>query len=255
MGARVRRGDSEETAAGSTPAASTPDAPLRGKGVAKAGDLTGTWAATTDGDFECLEFLESGKALIGDGTAGLTVDYSVLDGGRLSLALSGGMTTVFEATIAGDALELSGKSTALFSGGTQRFRRLKSGETCEDARKARERAKAEAYEKRVAALGELLAQPKLVLAFGDGGPGAPPSIALEVSSAAGQFTGKAWHDDRPPHLNQISGRLELDPASNTARVVVAFGPRISPPSAQPDGGGTIALGVDGDGKALRVAGR
>jgi hypothetical protein len=229
------------------------ETPLKGKDLSQTSQLVGTWSALTEGEFDCLEFMKDGKALVGDGSAGLTVDYSVLDGGRLSLMMPGGLTAVFGATIAGDQLELNGKASALSSGGTQRFRRLKAGETCADARKAQAKAKADAYQKRVAALSDFLKQPGLVLAFTETGPSTPASIALVVEAAGGGFSGKAWHDDKPPHLNLISGQLQLNEAANMAQVIISYGQRLAPPAAQPDGGGQIAMNVEGDGKDLRIS--
>ncbi|MFN0058574.1 MAG: hypothetical protein ACKVX7_08985 [Planctomycetota bacterium] len=244
--------DPAPAAAGSSGAQAP--APLKGKDLGKASQLVGVWFATSrDVDFECLEFMKDGKAILGDGSAGVTVDYSVLDGGRLSLVAPGGMTTVFAATITSDQLELSGAGSVLLSGGTHRYRRLAAGESCDDARKVAVKARADAYRKRVESLEAFLKQPGLVLAFAQTAPGAPASIALAVTSTASQFTGQAWHDDQPPHLNAISGQLQFNEAANAASVLVNFGPRIAPPATQPDGGGQISMSVEGDGKDLRIS--
>ena len=228
--------------------------PLSGSPLSKPTQLVGTWFAVTEGGgFEGLEFTKEGKALLGDGSAGITVDYSLLEGGRLSLAAPGGVTTVFETTLSGDQLELNGKGSLLLEGGTQRFRRLKPGETIADAQKERRAARAKAYQERVAALQTFLKQPGLVLAFADAGGAGPGPIALDVQPNASGFAGKAWHDDRPPHLNAISGQLHLDEASNVAQVAVTFGERIAPRAVQPDGGGQISLNATGEGKSLKLA--
>jgi hypothetical protein len=233
-----------------------PSAPLKGKGLSQTSQLVGTWLPTTDADMPGIEFLKDGKAIAGDGSTGITVDYTVLEGGRLSVVMPGGITIVYEATIAGDQLELKGQESLFTAGGTQRFRRLQAGETIGEARKKLRQAEAKAYQDRVAALEVFLKQPGLVLAVSEAAPGAPPAIALELAQAvAGSFSGKAWHDDRPPHLDEISGQLVLDQQSQAARVTVQFGRRLQPPAPTAAGGGQVTLGVTGDAKSLRVAGK
>lgn len=228
--------------------------PLNGKDVTKASQLVGRWVRTSEtGDFEVLEFLKDGKEMIaGDADGGVKLGFSVLEGGRLALEAPGGMTTIFKAVTSGDQLELRGDGNAIIGGGTQRYRKLKSGESAADALRAIAQAKAKAYQERAAAVEAFLKQPKLVLAFGDG-PGAPPSIALDIQAAGGGFTGKAWHDDKPPRQNAISGSLALDQAAQTTRINVVFGNRIAPPATQPDGGGQITLDAVGEGKNLRIS--
>ena len=227
--------------------------PLDGRGVGKASQLIGVWFATTEGEFEVLEFMKDGKALVGDGSSGVMVDYSVLDGGRLSLVLPGGMTTVLDAVIADEQMEISGQSNTLFAGGTQRLRRLKSDETVAQARKSLADERAKAYRERVAALNAFLKQPGLVITYTQ--PNSPPTIAMEIKSAeSGFFTGQAWHDDKPPRLNQINGQLSMNEHTQAAEVILTFGPRIAPPATQADGGGQVSLQVTGDAKNLRIAG-
>ncbi len=237
-----------------------PSKPLAG-GAPRASQLVGSWVALTEGgDFVGIDFMKDGKALLSQGPdGGVTTEYTLFEDGRLSFSVvaATGLSMVYSATIAGDQLELKSAKSLISAGGSQRLRRLKSGETLVSALAANREAKARAYQERVAQLGEFLKRPGLVLAVNPPGPGAPPAIALDLGQAGGQaFQGKAWHDDRPPHLDAISGQLSLNQAAATAQVMVQFGQRISPLAAQPSsGGGQITLNVTGTGKDLAIAGK
>ncbi len=227
--------------------------PFKGKDLGDSSQLLGAWASTTDGELAGIEFMKDGKALLNaDGSGGVTVDFSVLDGGRLSLIMPGGATIVHEAKLGGDQLELKSDRNLLTGGGTQRFEKLKSGKTIAQAMKERREQKAKEYRERAAALEAFLKQPGLVLAVSESGPGAPPAIALELSQPGMAFSGKAWHDDKPPHLDAISGQLVLNEQNQAAQVTVQLGQRLQPPGGQ-SGGGQITLLATGDGKNLRIA--
>lgn len=241
----------------STPSADTAK-PMAGSALGDAGKLVGRWVCATDCEYDTMEFMKDGKALVGGAEMGFTVDYSVLDGGRLSMLLPMGMTTVYEVTIAGDQIELRGQGQRIGEGaGPQRYRRLKSGETVAQALQAQEQAKAMAHQDRVAALEAFLKQPDLVLAFTESGAGAPPAIALDLAQAGrGPFNGKAWHDDKPPHLDAIASQTVVDQQNNTTQVQFQFGPQIQPTAATPQSaGGQVTLNATGDGKNLRIAGK
>lgn len=244
------------SAGGSAPGASQP---LQGRAPSKTSQFVGTWMFVTEGDYVGFEFMKDSKVLVthalsglaGEG-AGAMMTYSLLDGGRLSLTSATGQTQVFEATLSGEQMELKG-GQVFSDGGSQRFRKLKPGQTLTQAIQEREQAEEKAYQERIAALETFFQQPDLVMTFTEVGPSAPASIALEIEPHGTGFTGKAWHDDRPPRLNAIAGQFLLERDDRTARVVVTFGPRIAPPAAQPDGGGQITLNVAGDSKDLRVS--
>ena len=224
--------------------------PLAGKAPTRTSQFEGRWVRVGEAEFDSLEFMTDGKALVGDADSGIAVDYAVLEGGRLGLTLQGGMTSVYDAVLSGDQLELKSPGNLISSAGTFRYRRLAKDETVRSALQAQAKAAAERYRKRVEALRAYLEQPHLVLAFADSGPA---SIALEIELGAGGFQGRAWHDDRPPHLNAISGRLELDQSRSTAQVSVTYGARIAPPATQPDGGGQITMTAEGEGQDLRIS--
>ncbi|HZE99305.1 MAG TPA: hypothetical protein VE981_20035 [Planctomycetota bacterium] len=234
-----------------------PSKPLVGKPPGDASQLVGAWAAVSEGDLAGLEFMKDGKVLMSlDGSNGMTLNYSLLEGGRLSLAAPAGVTLVQDVVLSGDQLELKGEKNLIFGGGTQRFERLPSGKSIKDAMAERRKKEAEAYQKRVDALDAFIAQGGLVLAVETPVPGAPPAMALELAKpVAGRLAGKAWHDDLPPHLDQISGQLVLNPATNAASIAFQLGERIAPRTAGRTGGGSMTLAVGGDAGALRIAGK
>ncbi len=237
--------------------------PLDGKDLGDAKQLLGRWVAVTEGQFIGLEFLKDGKVLLDDGRGGVaSFSFSVLEGGRLSLGAGdlAALTEIYDTTIAGDQMELSGTVVVMIHGDTrpqqvsQRFRRLKKDEKLAEVLVAQQAERARAYQDRVAALGTFLKQPGLVMTFGDA-PGAPASIALDIKADGNAFIGRAWHDDRPPHLNAISGQPSGDPATQALQLSVMFGNRIAPATTQPDGGGQITMNVEGEGKDLRITSR
>jgi|GEM_PF-2293718 len=248
-------GGSANSSEASTPSVSQP---LQGRAPSKASQFIGTWMFATEGDYIGFEFMKDSKVLVTHALSGLAgqgagtmMTYSLLDGGRLSLTALTGQTQVFEVTLSGEEMELKGGQ--VFSDGSQRFRRLRAGQTLAQAVQEREQAEAKAYQERVAALVKLFQQPNLVLAFTETVPPARGSIALDIQAGSAGFTGKAWHDDIPPRLNAISGQFSLDENVKRAEVIVTFGQRIGPPATQPDAGGRIAMSVTGDAKSLRVS--
>ncbi len=249
------RDDSTGSSGSSGGASTDMSQPLEGRALSKSSQLEGTWVYVTDGDYIGFEFTKDGNVLVthalnalaGPGS-GTMMTYSLMDGGRLALTAPTGQTRVFEATVSGDDMELKG-GQLLSGGGAQRFHRLESGQTIAQVLQEREQAEAEAFQKRVAAVEAFLRQPNLVLVYSGSGPSAPASIGLDIQFSGTNFNGRAWHDERPPHLNAISGRLLLDENDKEARLYVSFGQRISPPAAQPDGGGQITMGIEGDNPA------
>lgn len=233
---------------------------MAGKAASSSSQFVGQWMATSEGAIETMEFGKDGKVMVSDvvtsamGARGMgkTLDYKVLDGGRLSMIAPDGMTITYDATVNGDQLEIRGE-LVISDNGMQRFRRLKAGETVQAARQAEAAVKAKAYQDRVAALNDFLKQPGLVLTTGS--TGMSPSIAVELPQiAGGAFSGKAWHEGQPPHLDQISGQLVMDERNNKAQVRIIFGPQMEPVPLQ-NGGGQAMLDVTGDAKNLKVAGK
>ncbi len=219
--------------------------PLEGRPLARANQLEGTWLGITEGDFVGLEFMADGQVLatpvVGFGTSQM-FRYSLLEGGRLSLTLPNGQSRVFTAEIGGDQLELSG--FMMLSGtNSQRYRRLPSGKTLEQGIEEQRAAEARAYEERLAAVNAFLAHPDLVIAPTTPAAGAPAAIALELAAGG---VGRAWHDDAPPHLDQITVQPGAGDRAGTLQVSVTFGQQIQPPPTQQRSGTTITFAVAGD---------
>lgn len=241
-------GDSSSGAA----VGSSEPAPLEGKELRKASQLTGTWLATTDGDFVGFEFMKDNKVLathamqaaFAGAGSGMMMTYDIMEGGRLSLTSANGQTQVYTVTVKGDKLELRG-SMMFASTDFQQFRKLSSGQTLEQAIKEEEAAQAKAARERYDAVAEFLEQPGLVIVCTTPGPGAPVSVAIAPADASGSQ--KAWHDDSPPHLDQISVRPSIEDSGKKAVAHVVFGPQIDPPPTQGSrGGSTIAFEIVGD---------
>ena len=234
--------------------------PMAGGAPTNTTQLVGAWAATTDGDFKGIEFTKDGKALLNvDQTgSGFTVDYSLQDGGKLRVIQPGAanVTQVFDAKIDGDVLELKTESNMLVGTPVQRFRRLKSGQTLAAALKEVKDARVKTNLERADAVQEFLKKPGLVLVVTEPGPGAPPAIAVKPEDTSQvHFKGKAWHDDKPPHVDEISGKLTPSGPGGAAQLGVVFGPRIQPPAQQQQGGGQITLNVTGEAREPKFLGK
>jgi hypothetical protein len=221
--------------------------PLEGRALARESQLEGTWLGITEGDFIGFEFMDDGQVLatpisLGGLGSGQMFRYSVLEGGRLSLVTPNGQSQVFTAQLAGDQLELSG-FMMLSETNSQRFRRLADGETLEQGMAQQRAAEAKAYEERLAGVNAFLARPGLVIAPTAPAPGAPAAIAVELAAGG---TGKAWHDDASPHLDQITVQTSASDRAGTPQVNVTFGPQVQPPPTQARSGATIPFAVSGD---------
>lgn len=236
-------GGDDESSGGSSaapaPSASS-KAPVDGEKVEGKGELVGTWLAATKGPYVGLEFMDDGKALltqaprlgVGLGNA-IMVTYEVLDGGRLALTASSGQTQVFETEIRGDALQLvDGPGIKTADG--QRFNRIPKGQSLKEAHQAQQAAEREAADSIYDELQSFIRQEGLVIAPADGSTGAASAlrpVAVSVSDAGS----KAWHDDKPPHMDQITlsptlaGREKDQP-----RINVSYGAQLDPPPAQPN---------------------
>ncbi len=246
---------------GDQPAGDTTQ-PLEGRQLTKAGQLTGTWMRLSPGEFVGFEFLKDGKVLATLGSLGrtTTLDYSVLDGGRLSLIAPGGATTVFGATIDGDLMELSREGGA-GNGATQRFRRVPSGQTLAAAVQEHAAALEAERQRRLAALTQLLAADDLVISkSGSSGPSAV--LALKINHRQSAIDGTLVMDDdparddalRPVRLHPVSGSIApLDAETDRLRILLNVHPATAP-AGQQDIEGRIELIADGPVEATTLTG-
>jgi len=224
-----------------------PDGPLEGRELGRAGQLEGTWMGLNQGDYIGFEFMDDGKVLATPVTAALSgsimYQYSVLDGGRLSLMTPNGQTQIYKVTLSGDFMELEG-SMMLSATNSQRFRKLKRGQTLEQGIEEQEKLDAAAYTERYNALREYLTRDDLVMVPVTPDPNAPSAVALDLEPSA---KGRGWYDDQPPHLDEIS--TAIDPVDNDATrpaLRVIFGQQLDPPGQQSRGGGQISFASSGD---------
>ncbi len=247
-------GKSDSTS--STKDAADPNKPLAGASAASSqSQFVGTWFRLTDGEFTGMEFQSDGKVKItnflSDGSAGIVMTYALGDGGKLTLTRPDGQFFTYQASISGDVLELKSESLGILNN-TQRMRRLPEGTSIAQAIKDEAAAKARARQERLAAIDAFIHQPGLVLVMGSGDT--LPSTALDLSKIdASGFSGQAWHDEKPPHLDQISGRVlagDEDP-----QIQLNFGPQIQPVTVTNTGGGQVALTVTGEPNNLKVSGK
>lgn len=246
-------GSSSSPPPASSSSTTTADTPLKGKDLGKSSQLVGTWLAQTEGDFLGFEFMKDGKvlathamqaALMGTGS-GVMLTYSVLDGGRLSLTAPDGQTQVFSTTISGDTMELTG--TMVFSGaGSQRFRKLKAGQTLEQAIEEQAAEQAKIATERFNTVQAYMKQPGLVIVCTNNTPGQPVSIAIAPPDEKGAQ--QAYHDDQPPHLDQIYLAADIGQSAEKAVLNVTFGQQLVPAPTQQSYNSTIPFEITGDPK-------
>jgi len=231
-----------------------PDSPLEGRELGKAGQLEGTWLGVNQGDYVGFEFMDDGKvlatpvmgALVG---SAVMYDYSVLEGGRLSLMAPNGQTVLFKVTLAGDYMELEG-AMMLSPDNKQRFRRLPKGQTIEQGIEEQDRLDAAAYKERYDGLLRFLERDDLVMVPVTPSPDAPTSIALDLDISA---PGRGWYDDAPPHLDQITTGIDtVDNDATRPALKVIFGQQLDPPPAQARGSSQIVFNSSGDADEPRL---
>ncbi len=178
--------------------------PLKGRDVGKASELVGVWMRTTPGELVGLEFLKSDQVIvtIGQGSrpSAMTLNYSLLEGGRLSLVSGGGATTIYQTTRSKDTLELT-PETAGPAARPQRFVKLPSGQTLAEGLRAQAQALDQERLERIEALAALLRQEGLVLR-----PESGSQSSIEWVAAV------AIERGTPEGGAEFDGVLTLDPA-------------------------------------------
>ena len=189
-------------------AAKEVEQPLKGRDVSRASELVGVWMRTSEGELLGLEFLKNDQVIVtlgrGSPPAAMTMNYTLLDGGRLSLVAGGGATTLYQTTRNKDMLELT-PETAGAGSRPQRFLKLASGQTLTDGLKARAAELDQERMARAQALGRLLKQEGLIIRPPEGGTEAwVAALAIADSSDVGVG---------------FEGTLTLDPNINRADVL------------------------------------
>ncbi len=226
--------------------------PLQGKSVSKVDQVRGAWMGVSEGNLDGIEFLKDGQAILSmaQGVGALTVTYSMLDDGRISLVNPSGQTTVVGATVSGDTLELSPEQANLIS--RQRFQRVPKGQSLTDAIKAHEQQMLGRMQRRVEALQSLLSQGDAVLAPEEGAP-VEWLFALGFDAPSDDLTGRAVFRERarPDALTPVRVlpvRGQIYPGSrrdDVVRVRLDVGPATEP-EGQQQVVGRIELTIRGD---------
>ena len=214
----------------SAPAPTNPDQPMAGKAPTGASQFVGKWFAISEGAIESFEFMSDGNVVVTDvlaralGAGGMakTLKYSVLEGGRLSLAAPNGDTVLYDTKLNGDQLEISG-NMVVADEDRQHFQKLKPGETPEQKRKEMADARAKEYRERTAATEAFFKQKGLVLVFGSGS-GINAAVVAD-NTFAGGFNGKAWHDAPSRIRTRFPGSLFPTSASRSSSSASTWGQR------------------------------
>lgn len=253
-------GDSDPSAT-AAPAAGAAVAADRGVAVSKASELAGAWYrdGAADGTVG-LEFAPDGKltVLIADGRPApsqQTVDYALLEDGRLRLTLPGNasMTQVLQCNRNGStltiALETSGFADGMVEGSYTKL----AGQTIA-ARYAQVRQE---NEQRLAALvekvREFLNQPDLVMVPTDASPAVP--VALNVKGGPDVWTGSAILAGNNMAYER-EARIGLDPfepnSNKPLTLRCQLGGLIGPPGLRPVQPEQIVFTVESKGDTLDI---
>ncbi|MBN7820197.1 LCCL domain-containing protein [Bowmanella yangjiangensis] len=185
--------------------------PLQGHPVEDRDELEGAWMAVSDGQFGSLEFLSNGSVLVVQGFTNMngqamTMQYQLLEGGRLSLIGLGGRTSVLQAIVDDEWLELSEQ---LGGQSSQRFRKVDSGPALLAERQTYLQQLALEREQILVALGQSLSREHLLLKSSDSKVPLPP-ILLNVKLTDGRtFSGTAVTDiaGDDPQVFDVRGQL------------------------------------------------
>lgn len=254
-----RGGGKSESAADAAPETNNL---VKGKTVSKVSQLIGTWFSESDIELVGVEFLDGGKTMLTYGTRSqevVTMDYSLLDDGRLSIVGPGGLTMLLNTKISGDRLELN--EVGASPDEAKQYRRLAKGETIVAALQAkaeRQRKKAEELAERnrqqaealVQAAAKLLSSGKATVKPVDAQMLTTPHIALEVGSIENnQINGFAYYDI-PGRKHALTGSVVADSGQGKAIVNLQFGAQVDPPDPAIRSAGAMSFVVTGDSKNL-----
>ncbi len=232
--------------------------PLEGSAVSKPKQLVGAWMAVSDGQLSGVEFLKDDQAMLTSANGGtLTLTYSLLDDGRVSLVNPQGQTTIYTTTLSGDTLELASGQPRV---GVQRFERLPKGQTLTQGIAAREAVLVERMKQRITALQSTLLKGDVVLSSGDGDDAWV--MALRFTDPGSSLDGEMVFDSFKGKTNALSPVLVLPFRAETSAagqrsdtINIQF--QVAPPT-EPRGQdrvrGTVRLTMSGDPKNQSIGG-
>lgn len=203
--------------------------PLQGHPVEDRDDLQGAWMAVSDGQFGSLEFLSNGSVLVMQGFSNIngqsiTMQYQLLDGGRLSLIGLGGRTLVLQAILDDEWLELSSQPDGEER---QRFRMVDSGQALLAERQAYLQQLALEREQTLLALGQSLSREHLLLKSSDDKVRLPPWLLnvklTEGRTLSGTAVTEIVGDD--PQVFDVRGQVYMA-MDNSASLDFQFTQRV-----------------------------
>jgi hypothetical protein len=214
--------------------AGAPSTDDKGRAVRNVQQLAGAWFSPDSREVAGFEFTAAGKVMITHAGPDplrlgptVTLDYQLLDGGRISLTQGDGSTQVLLATLAGNRLTLAPEQNPE---APIRFVQLKN-QTIAEAHRAEVQRITERHARVLDAVNRLLAQPKLVVVSAD------PQLrlsreALVLQGQSGQWHGTATLDFNPPTLRIAQVLVEGDSPGRPVRVRVSLGDVIGPPGSE-----------------------
>ncbi len=229
-------------------AASKPAEPPAGRPASKASQLEGTWFRDDAGEVLGLEFAKDGKVTItpvGMNSGALTLDFAMMEGGRVRLTNPQGMTLMFTCAIDGSRMTFEPEGgRGEFN--CSKFVKLKSGQTLAQANQAKIQEIQQKHKALADGAAELLAKPNLAIVSAD--PKMNLSrFALDVKGQGGVFTGTAYVEGNTIYARQAQvgiqpgGGIEQPP-----RVIVNMGQVVGPPGMQQMPPETLTFRIEGE---------
>jgi hypothetical protein len=224
--------------------------------VSNESQLVGTWFQAAEQDLAGVEFGKDGKAtlMLGSDNTGeilqaVTLDYSVLDGGRVRMVVPQGQTVVFNCEISGNRLMLDPETRMMGLIGKSVFTRLE-GQTVAQALRARAQQEQQKRQALVESVQKFLGQPNLVLASAD------PKLnlsryALELTGSASSWRGVIYSEYNPPLKREVTASVQLR-KGDVPQVVLSLGNVVGPVGEGPRNPMTITLVAEGDGEAMKL---
>lgn len=235
----------------SSDASNEPAAP-----VSNESQLVGTWFQAAEQDLAGVEFGKDGKATLmlgsennGEILQAVTLDYSVMEGGRVRMVVPQGQTVVFNCEISDDRLMLDPETRMMGLIGKSVFTRLK-GQTVAQALRAKAQEEQQKRQALVESVQKLLGQPNLVLESAD------PKLnlsryALELKGSASSWHGVIYSEFNPPLMREVTASVRLS-KGDVPQVILSLGNVVGPVGEGPRNPMTITLVAEGEGQAMKL---
>jgi hypothetical protein len=240
-------GSSAQSGSGAAKAAEPPP----GRAVSKPDQLLGTWFRDDNGEVLGFEFGKDSKVVITPvGGGALTLDYAVMDGGRVRLTNSG-MTSIFNCSIDGSKMTFQPEGAGSFFN-CSKFVKLKSGQTLMQANQEKQQEIAKKQKEMSDAITKEIAKPNLSIVSADSKMRLD-RFALDVKGTGGVLTGTAYVEFNPVIARQA--QVSLAPARSPEQwpgVVVQMGQVTGPPGMHQMNAETLTFRAEMDGSKIRL---